>query len=46
MLKIAGNVLFVKMSSLKHNVPCNRFVVFETYREKPKSAVAKSLKDP
>ena len=37
MLKIAGMVLTVYLSSLKHSVALDKSVVFDTYKENPRN---------
>ena len=45
-LKTAGIELIVKLVSLKHNIPSNLFIVFDTYKENPRNLAVKPLDGP
>lgn len=45
-MKTAGIELMVKLVSLKHNIPSNLFVVFDTYKENPRNLAVKPLDGP
>lgn len=45
-VKTAGILSSVKLLSLKHSLPCKRFVVFETYTENPTNLALYPLEGP
>lgn len=46
MVRLAGMVSTVKMSSLKHRVPCNLSAVLDTYTESPRKDGVKRFDAP